>query len=202
MRLRSPYTLFKRQTSHGSIWHVSWYDGHGTRHTRALMVIDPNLKDRGRTLAARKALDIVRATLRKIPTLQEYAGDFYRWEISPWIRRQHAKGRGFNRQWAHSLQAMLENHMFPKWGRTTLDALNRVAIENWIGPAPICAICARVDWRKGGSVCVAFPRRSRRDSSTIAEPTPGTVGSASRSKRGGRRFSRAGRSLRIGEGKK
>jgi len=27
-----------------------------------------------------------------------------------------------------------------------------------IGPAPLCAICARVDWRKGGPVCSAFPR--------------------------------------------
>ena len=26
-----------------------------------------------------------------------------------------------------------------------------------IGPAPICAICTRVDWRKGGPVCTAFP---------------------------------------------
>lgn len=132
MRLRSPYTLFTRKISHGSTWHVSWYDAQGARHTKALMAISPQLKDRGRTLAAREALRIVTAAARRIPTLQEYAGTFYGWEDSAWIKRQHAKGRSFNQQWAQSLQAMLENHVFPKWGRTRLDALNRVAIENWL----------------------------------------------------------------------
>jgi ABC-type branched-subunit amino acid transport system substrate-binding protein len=49
------------------------------------------------------------------PVLAEYAKDFYRWETSSFIKRQHAKGRGFNRAWANALQSMMERVASPEF---------------------------------------------------------------------------------------
>ena len=69
---------------------------------------------------------IVGSGLRsKTPVLAEYAKDFYRWDVSPFIKRQQAKGRGFNRHWANGLQSMMEHHVFQRFGRMRLDALTR-----------------------------------------------------------------------------
>ncbi|MGA2765970.1 MAG: phage integrase SAM-like domain-containing protein [Spirochaetia bacterium] len=59
------------------------------------------------------------------------------WGECSWIKRQHAKGKGFSRQWAQSLRAMLDNHVLPRFGSMRLDALNRPMIEKWLVDLPL-----------------------------------------------------------------
>jgi integrase len=72
-------------------------------------------------------------------TLQEYAAGFFRWGESPWIARQHSKGRPFSKTVARERQSHLDNHVLPHFGRKTLADLNRVEIENWLLSLPLSA---------------------------------------------------------------
>jgi len=138
VRTRAGFTLHTRSSKGGAVWHASWYDKDGIRHTKSTdQPVNPALKDRGRTLAERAALRFIGTAPRKVPTLAEYAKDFYVWDRCSWIKRQHAKGRGFNEQWAQSLRAMLVNHVFPRFGKTRLDAINRVMVERWLVELPL-----------------------------------------------------------------
>ncbi len=133
MRFKAAYTLHERRTKQGHVWHVSWYGNDGSRRFKSTgIAVNLSLKDHGRALAEHNALRIVGSDPRKTPTLSQYAGDFYAWEKSSYVARQHAKGKTFNRQWAQSLQAMFTNHVFPRFGSTKLDALNRVVVEKWL----------------------------------------------------------------------
>jgi integrase len=133
MRLKAAFTLHTRSTKQGAVWHVSWYDKDGLRHTQSTgQPVKPALKDRGRVLAERAALQIVHTIPRKIPTLQEYAGAFFDWQKSTFIKRQHAKGRSFNRHWAQELQGLLDTYVFPRFGSARLDAIIGPSVENWL----------------------------------------------------------------------
>ena len=83
------------------------------------------------------ALRMVTRQDKDAPTLREYTRTFYVWGECSWIKRQHAKGKGFNRQWAQSLRAMLDNHVLPRFGSMKLDALNRPMIEKWLVDLPL-----------------------------------------------------------------
>ena len=133
MRLRAAYTLHERSSKSGAIWHVSWYDKDGVRHSKSTgQPVKPTLKDRGRVYAAREALRIVNTAPRKVPTLKEYAATFFLWEKSSYIKRLHAKGRSFNRHWAQELQGLLMKYVFPRFGAARLDTITRPGVENWL----------------------------------------------------------------------
>jgi len=100
--------------------------------------VQPKLKDRGQKAALCAAAKIVGSGVRsQAPVLAEYAKDFYRWDASSFIKRQHAKGRGFNRAWANALQSMMEHHVFPTFGRMRLEDLNRPMVEDWLVELPL-----------------------------------------------------------------
>jgi integrase len=73
----------------------------------------------------------------KIPTLAKYAVDFYVWDRCTYIKRQHAKGKGFNKHWADEQRGLLENYVFPRFGETRLDAITLPAVERWIVDLPL-----------------------------------------------------------------
>ena len=132
MRLRAAYTLHERASKSGARRHL------GTTRTACAIrkapgqLVKPTLKDRGRVYAAREALRIVNTAPRKIPTLRDYAGKFFDWERSTYIRRLHAKGRSFNRHWAQELHGLLSKYVFPRFGAARLDAITRPGVENWL----------------------------------------------------------------------
>jgi integrase len=68
----------------------------------------------------------------QIPTLRQYAVEFFKWETCDWIRRQHAKGRPFSKGVAKLRRAQLENHLFPTFGDLPLDRFNAAEVENWL----------------------------------------------------------------------
>lgn len=125
MRLKQPFTLYQRlSSSRKSVWYVSWYESTGKRRIRST-------GKASRAKAMEAALRITSAPTGKCPTLAEYAMNFYAWD-GWWCRRQIAKGRGCNRVWAASRQAMLDNHVLPHFGHLRLDQITRPMIERWL----------------------------------------------------------------------
>lgn len=138
MRLKAAYTLHERPSKSGATWHVSWHDKDGLRHTKSTgQPVNPHLKDRGRTLAERAALRFVGTAPRSIPTLAQYAKDFYDWERCSYIKRQHAKGRGFNRVWAQAQRALLARYVLPRFGTARIDTITLPAVERWLVDLPL-----------------------------------------------------------------
>ncbi len=74
---------------------------------------------------------------QKPVTFGEFAKDFFDWELSDWIKRQHAKGRRFSRSVARSRQGHVARYLIPKWGDRLLSDLNLGEIENWIVSLPL-----------------------------------------------------------------
>jgi integrase len=68
----------------------------------------------------------------RVPTLRQYAANFFKWGQCGWIRRQHAKGRSFSKGVAKLRRAQLENHLFKRFGDLVLDRFNAVEVENWL----------------------------------------------------------------------
>jgi integrase len=127
-KLRSPCT--KEQPRTARVWCVSYYDDQGQR-------VRKSTGEATKPQAMKAALRMVSRQSQDAPTLREYTRTFYVWGECSWIKRQHAKGKGFNRQWAQSLRAMLVNHVLPRFGSMKLDALNRPMIEKWLVDLPL-----------------------------------------------------------------
>jgi integrase len=106
LRRASDFTVYVRG---GGIWYVQWLSRKGKRYWKSTGErVQPKLKDRGQKAALCAAAVIIGSGLRShAPVLAEYAKDFYRWETSSFIKRQHAKGRGFSRAWANALRRIL-----------------------------------------------------------------------------------------------
>ena len=54
------------------------------------------------------------------PILEDFARDFFEWESSSWIRRQHAKGRRFCKSIAKCRQGHLDKYILPHFGKTLI----------------------------------------------------------------------------------
>lgn len=103
-----------------------------TFHSTGVLV-KPRRKDRGREQALTWALKkLGKGEAHRIPTLGEYAKDFFVWNRCDWIRRQHAKGRPFSQGVAKNRRAYLENHLFPAFRNIRLDRFNPIKVENWL----------------------------------------------------------------------
>ena len=123
----------------GGIWYVQWLSRQGKRYFKTTGErVQPKLKDRGkRRRWSPQPRSSDRAVRSEAPVLAEYAKDFYRWDASSFIKRQHAKGRGFNRAWANALQSMMEHHVFPTFGKMRMEDLNRPMVEDWLVDLPL-----------------------------------------------------------------
>jgi integrase len=103
-----------------------------TFHSTGVLV-EPRRKNRNRDKALAWALKkLGKDEAHKIPTLGEYAKDFFIWDCCEWIRRQHLKGRPFSKGVAKNRRAYLENHLFPAYRNLRLDRFNSVEVENWL----------------------------------------------------------------------
>ena len=65
-------------------------------------------------------------------TLNDYAKDFYLWDKCEWIKRQHSKGKSFNKPMARSRRSQLEKYILPKFGKKKIYDINPVDFENWL----------------------------------------------------------------------
>ena len=69
-------------------------------------------------------------------TLEGFARDFFR-EGSPWIARQHAKGRPFSKAHAQGRQNHLDKYILPRFGKTVLSDISKPEIEDWLLSLPL-----------------------------------------------------------------
>lgn len=75
--------------------------------------------------------------LPQVPTLRQFAADFFAWDRCAWIRRQHAAGQPFGRQVARGRRAHLERYIFQAFGDVPLDRLKVVEVETWLLELPL-----------------------------------------------------------------
>jgi integrase len=138
-------SAYIRKLKEGLCWYASWQED-GKRVVRPTGVAwNARRRDGGRSEAVeigRRLKDEREAALRKpgqgeVPTLAEYAHDFYVWGQCSYIRRQHAKGRTFNRHWAMENRGLLVNYVFPRFGTARLDTITRPAVERWLVDLPL-----------------------------------------------------------------
>jgi hypothetical protein len=64
-------------------------------------------------------------------TLESIASGFFAWG-SPWIKRQHAKGRLFGKAQTQNRQGHLDHHILPRFGETVLSEITKPDIEDWL----------------------------------------------------------------------
>lgn len=129
-RYKQPYTLIKRTLPSGKV--IFYYRTPD----------NPVQKSTGKSVKwqAREYVEERLAEKKQGVTqvsLEEYARDFFAWESSPWIRRQHAKGKSFSWVMARLRKGHLKNHLLPKFGKRRLSDLNPVEIENWLVGLPL-----------------------------------------------------------------
>lgn len=122
--MRHDYTLFKRKGK--KVWYFYYRDVEGKRTARST---GTKVKYEAEQ-EAKKYLD--EHDTRKVPTLAEYAADFFTWGRSDWIRRQHAKGRPFSKAVAQFRQIHLDKHILPEFGKRRLNEINQVDVERWL----------------------------------------------------------------------
>ncbi len=99
-------------------WFVSYYGLDGPRHKEST---GENNKAKAHGYAV---VLLKRNAQQKAITLREFSKPFFVWGECSCIKRQIAKGRGCNKQWAHAKRKMLEKHVLPKLTLQTIcDAL-------------------------------------------------------------------------------
>lgn len=70
-------------------------------------------------------------------TLEDFAAGFFRWGLSLWIKRQHAKGRSFGKAQAQNRQNHLDGYILPRFGKATLSEITKPDIEDWLVTLPL-----------------------------------------------------------------
>ncbi len=129
-RYKQPYTLIKRPVPSGIV--VCYY-----------RTSDDPVK---RTTGKKKKWEVKlyvenllagKAEGKTNVTLEEYAKNFFNWEESHWIHRQHAKGKSFSYVMARLRRGHLKNYLLPQFGKRPLSDLNPVEIENWLVGLPL-----------------------------------------------------------------
>jgi hypothetical protein len=124
-RYRAKYTLFKRKGN--KTYYFYYRDADGNRIARSTgKTVEAQAK-----AEAEKFLGDQKPTKRS-PTLEKFATNFFDWERSDWIRRQHAKGRPFSKAVAQFRHIHLDRHILPEFGKRRLDEINRVEVERWL----------------------------------------------------------------------
>ncbi|MGA2612957.1 MAG: tyrosine-type recombinase/integrase [Spirochaetia bacterium] len=134
---RLPYRLILISTKEGAVWYARYTDPRtGRRNKFSTHVGADEDKGRAHTVAAAKLAEI-KEGYSKCPRLEQYAADFFKWGVCPWIKRQHAKGRDFGEYQARTRRAHLENYILPQFGKRRLDELTQPMIEKWLESLPL-----------------------------------------------------------------
>lgn len=128
VRHRQPYRLYHRPDTGYFFYKLpegKWKTTGKSKEHEAHEFVINLLADQNRTPHAHNSKG-------PAPTLREYAADFFLWDRSGWIRRQHAKGRLFSRGVAKLRRAQLENNLFPAFGDLPLDQFTAMEVETWL----------------------------------------------------------------------
>jgi hypothetical protein len=69
-------------------------------------------------------------------TLEGIAADFFK-DNSPWVWRQHAKGRSFGKAQGQNRQGHLDHHILQRFGKTELRDITKPDIGDWLITLPL-----------------------------------------------------------------
>lgn len=127
--MRNEYTLFKRykdtKNKKYPVWFFYYYDESGKRKAKST---GKSTKYEAQEIAEKFLYENTSGTR----TLEDYTRTFFVWDECLWIKRQLAKGRRFSKGIAKLRRSSLTQYILPKFGKRTLESLNRVEIENWL----------------------------------------------------------------------
>ncbi|HUI69117.1 MAG TPA: hypothetical protein VL354_01265, partial [Spirochaetia bacterium] len=105
MRYREKYRLLPVKAKDGSkVIYVRFYDPRTGKRTKVSS--GETSIGRARTFADHLLAEGTGVS----PRLGEYAADFFKWDVCPWIKRQHAKGFPFSEYQAKTRRGHLENY--------------------------------------------------------------------------------------------
>ena len=77
-------------------------------------------------------LQLGEVTSRNIPTLNEFAKDFFDYDSSPWIKRQLEKGKRFSKSHAKDRSWALDNYILPSFGKRIISSITAMQIEDFL----------------------------------------------------------------------
>jgi integrase len=132
MRIRESFSLYKRRVPSGlTVYYYQCYDdrgkrscGHSTGQTTKTAAREHCLRllREGRLLAKKEA---------KVPTLREWAEDFWDLENSKYLKGRRGR-RPITVGYAKNGKTYTENQIVPFLGDLRLDAITEIEVENWL----------------------------------------------------------------------
>lgn len=128
--MKQPYTLIKRRLRTGKVWYYRLGDDPG----RTLRSTGIAGTDYNRQKAIAYVEELVRGEAKAVPTLEEYAKDFFDWEKSLYLkrRREQGKRRQMGKGQALLRDGHVRNYLIPRWGKVHLNAIPLGEFEDWI----------------------------------------------------------------------
>ena len=124
--MRHRFGVFKRKRKNSVVWYFWYYDKDGNRQHKST---GQKTKWEAEQFAENW---LSSQNEKKKIILEEYAKDYYVWGKCNWIKRRHARGFSLGEAYAKIRRAHLTNYIFPKFGKSALDEINAVQIENWL----------------------------------------------------------------------
>lgn len=132
MRYRDKYTLLPVKKKDGRIvYYARFYDPLTGRRTK--ISTGESSVGRARSWADNHLGD----GLTVSPRLEDFASDFFKWGVCPWIKRQHAKGRPFSEFHTKTRRGHLVKYIIPQFGKRRLDEITLPMVENWLVELPL-----------------------------------------------------------------
>jgi integrase len=129
-RVKQSYQLFKRTLASGKVWYYRLPDD-PTGSAKSTGV--PGT-EAGKPKAMEYVEGLIRGEALVVPTLEEYAKDFFNWEKSDYLRRrrEQQKRRQLGRGQALLRHGHVHNYLIPRWGKVRLNDINLSMFEDWL----------------------------------------------------------------------
>jgi len=129
--MKQPYTLTKRTLPSGK---KCWYYRLGDDPGRTMRSTGILGTDKNRAQAAEYVEGLILGEPKAIPTLEEYAKDFFDWERSPYLKRRREQGTRKQLGYGQAIlrNGHVRNYLIPRWGKVRLNAIPLGEFEDWI----------------------------------------------------------------------
>jgi integrase len=132
-RFRHKWRVFKRAGA------KTWYFTYWLGDRRLVRTTGQTTKGKAEAEAERFVAELEATQSGTIPTLREYAKNFFVWGQCQWIKARHEWGKRFSEDVASSRRGHLINHVFPQFGDLPLDKIERHEVRDWLLELPLSA---------------------------------------------------------------
>jgi integrase len=132
MRIRESFSLYKRKMPSGlSVFYYQAYDGNGKRSCGHSTGQTTKTAAREYCMGLLREGKLLTKKERAVPTLREWAEDFWDMEKSGYLRGRKGR-RPITIGYVKNGRSYTENQIVPFFGDMRLDAITEVEIENWL----------------------------------------------------------------------